>query len=49
MPYSLRRWQRPADLIVSGDTHLLNLKTFHRIPIVTAAEAVSRIAQASRR
>jgi len=38
-----------ADLIVSGDTHLLNLKTFHRIPIVTAAEAVNRIAQASRR
>lgn len=34
-----------ADLIVSGDAHLLNLKTFHRIPIITAADAVSRITQ----
>ena len=38
----------PADLIVSGDAHLLNLKAFHRIPIITAAEAVDRIAQSSR-
>jgi predicted nucleic acid-binding protein len=33
----------PADLIVSGDAHLLNLKTFHRISIITAAEAIDRI------
>ena len=39
----------PADAIVSGDGHLLNLKSFHRIPIITAAEAVNRIAQSSRR
>jgi putative PIN family toxin of toxin-antitoxin system len=39
----------PADLIVSGDAHLLNLKTFHRIPIITAAEAVGQITQSSRR
>lgn len=32
-----------ADLIVSGDAHLLNLKSFHRIPIVTATEALARI------
>jgi putative PIN family toxin of toxin-antitoxin system len=38
----------PADLIVSGDAHLLNLKAYHRIPIITAAEAVNRIAQSSR-
>lgn len=38
----------PADLIVSGDAHLLNLKVFHGIPIITAAEAVHRIAQRSR-
>jgi len=38
----------PADLIVSGDAHLLNLKAFHRIPIITAAEAVNRIAQSTR-
>ena len=37
-----------ADLIVSGDAHLLNLKTFQRIPIITAAEAVTRIAKSSR-
>ena len=34
-----------ADLIVSGDAHLLNLKSYQRIPIVNAAEAVARIAQ----
>jgi len=39
----------PADLIVSGDTHLLDLKSFHRIPIITAAEAVNRITESSRR
>lgn len=35
-------------LIVSGDDDLLTLKTFHDIPIITAAEAVNRIAQSSR-
>lgn len=34
-----------ADLIVSGDPDLLNLKSFHRIPIVTPAEAFARIEQ----
>ena len=33
-----------ADLIVSGDADLLNLKHFHRIPIVNATEALARIA-----
>jgi putative PIN family toxin of toxin-antitoxin system len=32
-----------ADLIVSGDAHLLNLKSFHGMPIVTATEALARI------
>jgi hypothetical protein len=32
-----------ADLIVSGDAHLLNLKHFHRIQIITPAESVSLI------
>ena len=32
-----------ADLIVSGDAHLLNLKSFQGIEIVTAATADSRI------
>lgn len=32
-----------ADFIVSGDAHLLDLKTFHDIEIVTAAIAVERI------
>lgn len=36
-----------ADLIVSGDTAPLNLKSFHRIPIVTPAEALARIIKAS--
>lgn len=35
-----------ADLIVSGDAHLLNLKSYQRIAIVAAAEAVARIIQA---
>ncbi len=34
-----------ADLIVSGDTHLLDLKTYQGIPIVGAAEALRRIGQ----
>jgi putative PIN family toxin of toxin-antitoxin system len=34
-----------ADLIVSGDPHLRNLKAYQGIPIVTAAEALTRIAQ----
>jgi putative PIN family toxin of toxin-antitoxin system len=33
-----------ADLIVSGDAHLLDLKRFQGIGIVTAATAVERIA-----
>lgn len=33
-----------ADLVVSGDTHLLELGRFRDIPIVTAVEAVRRIA-----
>ncbi len=32
-----------ADLIVSGDAHLLNLKSLQGIEIVTAATAESRI------
>jgi uncharacterized protein len=32
-----------ADLIVSGDAHLLNLKSFQGIDIVTAATADVRI------
>ena len=32
-----------ADLIVSGDAHLLNLKTYHRIRIVSATEALALI------
>jgi putative PIN family toxin of toxin-antitoxin system len=32
-----------ADLIVSGDSHLLNLKTYQGIPIVGPAEALSRV------
>jgi putative PIN family toxin of toxin-antitoxin system len=32
-----------ADLVVSGDAHLLNLKTFQGIAIVTAATADGRI------
>jgi putative PIN family toxin of toxin-antitoxin system len=35
-----------ADLIVSGDSHLLNLKTYQGIPIMPAAEAVKRLPQA---
>jgi len=33
-----------ADLIVSGDAHLLDLKSFKGIEIITAAVAVERIA-----
>jgi predicted nucleic acid-binding protein len=33
-----------SDLIVSGDRHLLDLKCFQRIAIVTAAEALERVA-----
>ena len=32
-----------AQLIVSGDTHLLNLKHYQNIPIVTAAECLQRL------
>ena len=34
-----------ADLIVSGDKHLRNLKTYQNIPIVNAAEALVRLSQ----
>ncbi len=34
-----------VDLIVSGDADLCNLKQYHRIPIVTPAEALNRITQ----
>lgn len=33
-----------ADLIVSGDSRVLDLKNYQRIPIVDAAEAVARLA-----
>ena len=33
-----------ADLIVSGDAHLLDLKSYQRIPIVTATAALAIIA-----
>lgn len=32
-----------ADLVVSGDTDLLDLKAYQNIPIVTAAEALQRL------
>ena len=32
-----------ADFIVSGDAHLLNLKQFQAIPIITARDAVERL------
>lgn len=32
-----------ADLIVSGDAHLLDLKRFQSIPIVTARDALQRL------
>jgi predicted nucleic acid-binding protein len=32
-----------ADLIVSGDSHLLALRTFRGIPIVTVAAAVEHV------
>lgn len=34
-----------AEIIVSGDSDLLNLEHFHRIPIISPAEALARIAQ----
>ncbi|MGH6916381.1 MAG: putative toxin-antitoxin system toxin component, PIN family [Geminicoccaceae bacterium] len=34
-----------ADVIVSGDKRLRNLKSFHRIPILDPAEALKRIPQ----
>jgi predicted nucleic acid-binding protein len=36
-----------VDLIVSGDAHLLDLKSFQDIEIVTAATAVERINNAA--
>ena len=32
-----------ADAIVSGDAHLLDLKQYHGIPILTAAETLARM------
>jgi predicted nucleic acid-binding protein len=32
-----------ADLIVSSDKHLRNLKYFHRMPILNATDALARI------
>ncbi|OGA08059.1 MAG: putative toxin-antitoxin system toxin component, PIN family [Betaproteobacteria bacterium RIFCSPHIGHO2_12_FULL_69_13] len=34
-----------ADLIVSGDAHVLDLKNYQGMPIVSAAEAVKRVEQ----
>lgn len=34
-----------ADIIVSGDAHLLNLKRFHHIRILTVRQALELIAQ----
>jgi uncharacterized protein len=34
-----------VDLIISGDADLMNLKQHQRIPIITAAEALTRIDQ----
>ncbi|MGB5082570.1 MAG: putative toxin-antitoxin system toxin component, PIN family [Burkholderiales bacterium] len=34
-----------ADLIVSGDRDLLDLKAYQGIPIITAAEALARLSQ----
>jgi len=36
-----------ADLIVTGDRRLRNLKTFHRIPILSPADALVAIAAKS--
>jgi predicted nucleic acid-binding protein len=36
-----------ADLIISGDAHLLNLKSYQRMPIVSTAEALARISKAT--
>lgn len=38
-----------ADLIVSGDVHLLDLKQFQAIPIVTARDALGWLAAARHR
>ena len=37
-----------AELIVSRDKHLRNLKHFHRIPILNATDALHRIEQQTR-
>jgi len=34
-----------ADLVVSGDSDLLKLGQYHGIPIVTVAEALTRLRQ----
>ena len=33
-----------VDLIISGDRHLLSLKTFRDIPIITVRELLERLA-----
>ena len=35
-----------ADLIVSGDRHLLNLRSYQGMPIVAVTEALARVAKA---
>ena len=35
--------QGKADYVVSGDDHLLDLKTFHDIPIITARDFIERL------
>jgi predicted nucleic acid-binding protein len=35
--------QGKAEYIVSGDDHLLGLKTFRNIPIITAREFIERL------
>jgi putative PIN family toxin of toxin-antitoxin system len=35
--------QGNADCVVSGDEHLLGLKTFRRIPFITAREFIERL------
>lgn len=35
-----------ADLIVSGDCHLLNLRSYQGMPIVAVTEALARVAKA---
>ena len=36
-------WNEKVDFIVSGDPHLLDLKTYKNIPILTPREFVERM------